>query len=299
MNNSFDMNVTHTNSPYRRQEMEVEDGEKESTSQYCKGFFDALRVVQSSNKFEFQGGGLSSPVLPALPTTTAFSPITPASASDMHTIVMSILGNTPINGGAPIPLSSPTALMLPNGNGEIDELSMKLLASSALPGPPIVTSTNSPDSSTTSIHTTHITTLPPLLNNFVSSTTPSTSRPDTLNLTPPQNDITMSMSNYSDDSDGGFDSRSVSRAGRDGMSMDDQEKKKLERKRARNRQAASKCRQKKMDRIKELEDQVLHEKHRGQRLDAELVELNRALDTFRRMVERHSVTGCPNNSIRA
>ncbi|EGT35038.1 CBN-JUN-1 protein [Caenorhabditis brenneri] len=82
------------------------------------------------------------------------------------------------------------------------------------------------------------------------------------------------------------------------MSMDDQEKKKLERKRARNRQAASKCRQKKMDRIKELEDQVLHEKHRGQRLDAELVELNRALENFRRMVERHSVTGCPNNSIR-
>ncbi|CAO4365055.1 unnamed protein product [Caenorhabditis nigoni] len=83
------------------------------------------------------------------------------------------------------------------------------------------------------------------------------------------------------------------------MSMDDQEKKKLERKRARNRQAASKCRQKKMDRIKELEDQVLHEKHRGQRLDAELVELNRALANFRQMVERHSNTGCPNNSIRA
>ncbi|PIC45486.1 hypothetical protein B9Z55_005487 [Caenorhabditis nigoni] len=85
----------------------------------------------------------------------------------------------------------------------------------------------------------------------------------------------------------------------DMMSMDDQEKKKLERKRARNRQAASKCRQKKMDRIKELEDQVLHEKHRGQRLDAELVELNRALANFRQMVERHSNTGCPNNSIRA
>ncbi|CAI2342069.1 unnamed protein product [Caenorhabditis sp. 36 PRJEB53466] len=83
------------------------------------------------------------------------------------------------------------------------------------------------------------------------------------------------------------------------MSMDDQEKKKLERKRARNRQAASKCRQKKMDRIKELEEQVNHEKHRGQRLDAELVELNRALENFRRMVERHSVNGCPNNVLRA
>ncbi|CAL2032771.1 unnamed protein product [Caenorhabditis brenneri] len=211
MNNSFDMNVTHTNSPYRMKEMEVEDGEKESTSQYCKGFFDALRVVQSSNQFEFQGGNLSSPVLPALPPTTAFSPITPASASDMRTIVMSLLGNTPITGAPSIPLSSPTSFPIVSSNGEIDDLSMKLLASSAIPGPPIVTSTSSPDSSTATINTTHITALPPLLNNFVSSTTPSTSRPDTLNLTPPQNDI--QMGNYSDDSDGGFDSRSVSRAG--------------------------------------------------------------------------------------
>nr|ACB41731.1 JUN-1E [Caenorhabditis elegans] len=84
----------------------------------------------------------------------------------------------------------------------------------------------------------------------------------------------------------------------DSMALDDQEKKKLERKRARNRQAATKCRQKKMDRIKELEEQVLHEKHRGQRLDAELLELNRALEHFRRTVEHHSGNGCPNNSIR-
>lgn len=45
--------------------------------------------------------------------------------------------------------------------------------------------------------------------------------------------------------------------------------------------------------------QVSHEKHRGQRLDAELVELNRALDNFRRMVERHSVNGCPSSALRA
>ncbi|KAF1765716.1 hypothetical protein GCK72_005669 [Caenorhabditis remanei] len=210
MNNSFDMNVTHTNSPYRRQDMEVEDGEKESSSQYCKGFFDALRVVQSSNKFEFNG--VTSPVLPNNLSTTAFSPITPATASDMHTIVMSILG-TPITGAPAIqPLSSPTLLpLVTSGDLQMDDLSMKLLASSAIPGPPIVSSSNSPDSSTTAVNTSQITTLPPLLNNFVSSTTASTSRPDKLNLTPPQSE--MSIANYSDDSDGGFDSRSVSRAG--------------------------------------------------------------------------------------
>ncbi|ULU05522.1 hypothetical protein L3Y34_017881 [Caenorhabditis briggsae] len=282
--------------------MGVEDGEKESSSQYCKGFFDALRVVQSTNKFEFNG--VTSPVLPNNLSTAAFSPITPATASDMHTIVMSILG-TPITSASSTipPLSSPTSLLplVTSGDLQMDDLSMKLLASSAIPGPPIVSSSNSPDSSSAvNTTTTQITALPPLLNNFVSSTTASTSRPDKLNLTPPQSEISMSMANYSDDSDGGFDSRSASRAGGSGgMSMDDQEKKKLERKRARNRQAASKCRQKKMDRIKELEDQVLHEKHRGQRLDAELVELNRALANFRQMVERHSNTGCPNNSIRA
>lgn len=44
------------------------------------------------------------------------------------------------------------------------------------------------------------------------------------------------------------------------MHMDDQERKKLERKRQRNRQAASKCRQKKLERIAELEAQVKDEK---------------------------------------
>uniref|UniRef100_A0A1I7UB11 WRKY transcription factor n=1 Tax=Caenorhabditis tropicalis TaxID=1561998 RepID=A0A1I7UB11_9PELO len=104
--------------------MDAEEGEKESSSQYCKGFFDALRVVQSSNKFEFQSTGLNSPVLPALPSATAFSPITPATASDMHTIVMSILGNTPISGATTIPLSSPTLLPIVSSNGEM-EMDMK------------------------------------------------------------------------------------------------------------------------------------------------------------------------------
>uniref|UniRef100_A0A0N4W0B5 BZIP domain-containing protein n=1 Tax=Haemonchus placei TaxID=6290 RepID=A0A0N4W0B5_HAEPC len=38
--------------------------------------------------------------------------------------------------------------------------------------------------------------------------------------------------------------------------MDEQEKRKLDRKRARNRAAATKCRQKKIDRIQELEGMV-------------------------------------------
>uniref|UniRef100_A0A1I7UB12 Uncharacterized protein n=1 Tax=Caenorhabditis tropicalis TaxID=1561998 RepID=A0A1I7UB12_9PELO len=89
---------------------------------------------------------------------------------------------------------------------------MKILASSAFPGPPIVTSTNSPDSSTMIVNTTQVTALP-ALNNFVSSTTPSTSRPDKLNMTPPQNEINMAVGNYSDESDNEFDSGNNSRSG--------------------------------------------------------------------------------------
>ncbi|KAK6057819.1 hypothetical protein COOONC_04623 [Cooperia oncophora] len=43
----------------------------------------------------------------------------------------------------------------------------------------------------------------------------------------------------------------------DWLVMDEQEKRKLDRKRARNRAAATKCRQKKIDRIQELEGMFL------------------------------------------
>ncbi|CAI2342060.1 unnamed protein product [Caenorhabditis sp. 36 PRJEB53466] len=193
----------------RMSSAEVEDGggggEKESSTQYCKGFFDALRVVQNTNKFEFNG--VTSPVLGTINPST-FSPITPATASDMRTIVMSLLSSTPISAGPSLPpLSSPT--FVPLADIQMDDLSMKLLASSALPGPPIISSSNSPDSSSAAtVQPSQITAFQPLLNNFVSSTTASTSRPDKLNLSP------LRPTAYnSEDSDGGFeDSRGVSRA---------------------------------------------------------------------------------------
>ncbi|CAD6195237.1 unnamed protein product [Caenorhabditis auriculariae] len=76
------------------------------------------------------------------------------------------------------------------------------------------------------------------------------------------------------------------------MSMDEQERKKLERKRARNRQAASKCRQKKMERISELEQQVTNEKQRAARLDIELDQLQRALNDMQSLIASHSNRGC-------
>ncbi|CAI5440640.1 unnamed protein product [Caenorhabditis angaria] len=76
------------------------------------------------------------------------------------------------------------------------------------------------------------------------------------------------------------------------MSMDDQERKKLDRKRARNRQAATKCRQKKMDRIRELEEQVSSEKARSARLNNELSQLQSVLNAYRDAVTTHQNRGC-------
>ena len=53
--------------------------------------------------------------------------------------------------------------------------------------------------------------------------------------------------------------------------MDDQEARKIERKRQRNREAASKCRQKKLQKISELEALVQNEKEKSMKLDAELL----------------------------
>ena len=59
------------------------------------------------------------------------------------------------------------------------------------------------------------------------------------------------------------------------IDMGDQEKQKLERKRERNRAAASKCRHRKMERISQLEEHVRELTNKNQGLKAEREELNR------------------------
>ncbi len=55
-----------------------------------------------------------------------------------------------------------------------------------------------------------------------------------------------------------------------GFDLDEQDKKKLDRKRARNRLAATKCRQRKIEKIKDLEVVVAEEKRRGTVLEQQL-----------------------------
>ncbi|VDK73628.1 unnamed protein product [Litomosoides sigmodontis] len=72
----------------------------------------------------------------------------------------------------------------------------------------------------------------------------------------------------------------------------EQEKKKLERKRARNRLAASKCRQKKLQKINDLEKQVEEEKLRSNRLNEDLKILETSIAQLRQLLQEHHNNGC-------
>ncbi|WKX97532.1 hypothetical protein Q1695_013302 [Nippostrongylus brasiliensis] len=74
--------------------------------------------------------------------------------------------------------------------------------------------------------------------------------------------------------------------------MDEQEKRKLDRKRARNRAAATKCRQKKIDRIQELETMVTQEKQRAQGLDMEMESMRNTLQQLQQLIQMHEQRGC-------
>ncbi|VDN02224.1 unnamed protein product [Thelazia callipaeda] len=72
----------------------------------------------------------------------------------------------------------------------------------------------------------------------------------------------------------------------------EQEKKKLERKRARNRLAATKCRQKKLQKINDLEKQVEEEKLRANRLNEDLKHLEASIAQLRQLLQEHHNNGC-------
>jgi len=68
------------------------------------------------------------------------------------------------------------------------------------------------------------------------------------------------------------------------IDMDQQEKAKLERKRLRNREAASKCRHRKMERITQLEEHVRELTHKNQDLKSERSSLKQQLDELNHQI---------------
>lgn len=76
---------------------------------------------------------------------------------------------------------------------------------------------------------------------------------------------------------------------------EDHEQKKLDRKRARNRMAASKCRQRKIERINELEDQVRIYKDEGLMLQNQIQSLKQEVIDLNEAINRHRSSGCSIN----
>lgn len=77
------------------------------------------------------------------------------------------------------------------------------------------------------------------------------------------------------------------------IDMVSQEKIKLERKRQRNRLAASKCRRKKLERISKLEDKVKQLKTENNELGNVLVKLRESVQVLKSQVLEHVQAGCP------
>lgn len=77
------------------------------------------------------------------------------------------------------------------------------------------------------------------------------------------------------------------------IDMESQEKIKLERKRQRNRLAASKCRRKKLERISKLEDKVKQLKNENSELGNVLVKLRESVQQLKSQVYEHVQAGCP------
>lgn len=74
--------------------------------------------------------------------------------------------------------------------------------------------------------------------------------------------------------------------------METQEKIKLERKRARNRLAATKCRKRKLDRISHLEGRVNDLKDKNSELGEVAAELRNHVSELKKQILQHCQSGC-------
>ncbi|EYC28503.1 hypothetical protein Y032_0007g3261 [Ancylostoma ceylanicum] len=230
--------------------------------QYAQGFLDALRTVQQIHNFEFEKKVLSPGFIAPLVSTEFLTPLISPSSRDYQAILNAMVAKTPImqpmvgtSANSSLPTGFPTAMSVPG------------------------------TSSTTA-----------------AGAAPSTSAPVTTaeQLVPPKVEIKQEPRCVSEDSTESDRSRSSSTATHNTRSnrtdlelaMDEQEKRKLDRKRARNRAAATKCRQKKIDRIQELEGLVATEKQRAQNLDLEMESLRSTLHQLQQLIQMHEQRGC-------
>merc|ERR1712073_43162 len=95
--------------------------------------------------------------------------------------------------------------------------------------------------------------------------------------------------------DGDEDEESLLSPGASGVSpidMETQEKIKLDRKRLRNRQAAAKCRKRKLERISQLDDRVAQLKTENTDLAAVVKKMKSSVATLKQEIMEHERSGC-------
>lgn len=230
--------------------------------QYAQGFLDALRAVQQIHNFEFEKKVLSPGfIAPIVGTAEFLTPLISPSSRDYQAILNAMVAKTPI--------------MQPMGSNSTN--------SNLTTGTGFPTATSTPGTSSTADP----------------STSANVTAVDTSIL--PKVEVKQEPLYISDDSTESDRSRLSSTTTRNTrpfksdsaeIVMDEQEKRKLDRKRARNRAAATKCRQKKIDRIQDLERMVANEKQRSQNLDMEMENLRGTLHQLQQLIQMHEQRGC-------
>ncbi|CAI4232708.1 unnamed protein product [Auanema sp. JU1783] len=275
---SLDLRPTQLHSSMTIKKEDVRD--REAQAQYTQGFLDALRSVHNLNNFDFD----SKNVLYSPSDTNMLSEILtpgpqlpPTTAGELQAI-LSALATTPS-----VPQAQNFQASFPGTTTQFSN------TFNVLPGTSMtaLTASLSPTTTTSSVNTPKISS-----ENLEARLLASVS-----NLESDRIDTNIDIrGDPSEDSTDNASERSRSSSvalshGKDykEMSIDDQEQKKLERKRARNRAAASKCRQKKMDKIAELETQVSSEKQRGHNLDVEIQQLRETLAQLEHLLDSQRI----------